>query len=667
MTTWTDRILREFTADLARLWIVADPDDVLLGEKILSGLRERGFDVLSFEDSIAFRAEYEERYRAAWDRGESGPSPALILQLRGTHVDDLPWDYQRQARKTSLSLFELFPRLSYSVVRQLRSELLPPLFEAQERHAHQPLGEAATKDFVLTHIFRMSPHFITRHEDLWRELLRLHYGEAALPPLLAQHVGQVVGAQGVFKNLPVAQLFADRNVTLRLVQEAWYRYLKGLGVTGTRIGEPPPPDYGTVIDIPFEHPDVRVLVDSMFLDGTLHPLVVERVPANMPEWVKVGVVKDPASLRNLIEAGVKALGQELPTRDSLHRDWTHFARKMGEVISRFHALDATRSKTLQSDLLKLQQKADEQLRAWIEKHYADLPSLPVAKGPVMVHHVPRFLAMRRGCGEEKIALLVFDGTSLDQWIQIRESVINHSKRLVFDENACFAWLPTLTSVSRQALFSGLRPREFGDSIETTIKEPALWSRFWQDNGLRVNEVYFRKSLKRISDLPDLEAQLSQAPVKVAGMVVDTVDEFVHGAVLGKREIASRITHWCETGFVDRLFELLLNKGFQVYVTSDHGNVEALGIGRPNQGVASEIRGERVRTYHSEALRVESAATYPETFQLEIAGLPGSFRPLFAGERGAFVQRGEQVVAHGGLSVEELFVPFIKVSYVSHSE
>jgi hypothetical protein len=151
------------------------------------------------------------------------------------------------------------------------------------------------------------------------------------------------------------------------------------------------------------------------------------------------------------------------------------------------------------------------------------------------------------------------------------------------------------------------------------------------------------------------------------MVVDTVDEFVHGAVLGKREIASRITHWCETGFVDRLFELLLNKGFQVYVTSDHGNVEALGIGRPNQGVASEIRGERVRTYHSEALRSESAATYPETFQLEIAGLPGSFRPLFAGERGAFVPRGEQIVAHGGLSVEELFVPFIKVSYASKSE
>ena len=42
MSAWIDRILKEFTADLARLWIAADPDNVLLDERVLSGLRERG-------------------------------------------------------------------------------------------------------------------------------------------------------------------------------------------------------------------------------------------------------------------------------------------------------------------------------------------------------------------------------------------------------------------------------------------------------------------------------------------------------------------------------------------------------------------------------------------------------------------------------------------------
>lgn len=182
MTGWVDRILKEFPADLARLWMVADPDDVLLDEQVLSGLRERGFEVLPFEDSVAFRAEYEERYRAAWDQGQPAPSSALILHLRDTNVSDLPWDYLRQARRLSLSLAELFPRLSYGVVRQLGGEMLEPLFEAHARHAHQALGESATKEFMLTHIFRLSSLLITRPEDLWRELLRLHYRDVELPP-----------------------------------------------------------------------------------------------------------------------------------------------------------------------------------------------------------------------------------------------------------------------------------------------------------------------------------------------------------------------------------------------------------------------------------------------------------------------------------------------------
>ncbi len=664
MTAWVDRILKEFPADLARLWIVADPDDVLLDEQVLAGLRERGFDVLLFEDSIAFRAEYEERYRAAWDQAEPGPSPALILHLRGTNISELPWDYLRQARRLSLSLAELFPKLSYAVVRQLGGELLEPLFEAQARHAHQSLGEAATKEFMLTHIFRISPHLITRPEDLWRELLRLHYREAALPPLLAQHVGQVVGDHSAFTGLPIFELFSQKSLTLRVVQDAWYGYLTKLGLTATGTGEPASPDYILHVDIPFEHHDVRVIVDSMFLEGTLHPLAIQGEPATLPEWARAGVVQDPASMRNLVLEGIKNLKAETPTIESSHRDWTHFSRRLGEVISRSHGLDAARAESIKEALRHVVVAADDRLREWVGRHYADLPSLPAAKSPVMVHHVPRYLALRRDNGEEKIALLVFDGLAVDQWIQIRESVMDRSQRLMFDESACFAWLPTLTSVSRQALFSGLRPREFADSIDTTAQEPMQWTRFWSDHGLRVNEVLYRKSIKRTDDLPALEAALTQPSIKVAGLVVDTVDEIIHGAVLGKRGISAQIANWCESGFVDRLFTLLLENGFHVYLTADHGNAEAVGIGRPNQGVASELRGERVRTYRSEALIAETAAANPQAFRLDVAGLPANFMPLFAAGRGAFVHKNEQVVVHGGVSVEELIVPFVKVSYVN---
>ena len=72
--------------------------------------------------------------------------------------------------------------------------------------------------------------------------------------------------------------------------------------------------------------------------------------------------------------------QTLPTVDSSFRDWTSTARKFGEVLARFHALDSVRAGRLRAAIVDLQTSADERLRQWTDKHYADLPSLPVAKG-----------------------------------------------------------------------------------------------------------------------------------------------------------------------------------------------------------------------------------------------------------------------------------------------
>ena len=277
----------------------------------------------------------------------------------------------------------------------------------------------------------------------------------------------------------------------------------------------------------------------------------------------------------------------------------------------------------------------------------------------MVHHVPRYLAMRRGFGEDRIALLVFDGLALDQWAQIRDHLSTKLPDFSADEGGCFAWLPTLTSISRQALFSGLKPREFQGSMDSTAQEPSLWTKFWQENGLRKPEVVFQKGLKRSDQLALLEDVLSKPTTKVAGLVVDMVDEIVHGAMLGKRGIAGQIREWCDTGFIEKLFLMLAQHGYHIYLTADHGNVDADGIGRLSQGVVSEMKGERVRAYRSEDL----AASVPpdiDAFQFSGPGLPSDFLPVYANERGAFVPRGNKIVAHGGMALEELVVPFVKI-------
>ena len=50
MSSWRDQILKEFTPQVSRLTLVADPDGLLLEEGILEGIRERGFELIPFED-----------------------------------------------------------------------------------------------------------------------------------------------------------------------------------------------------------------------------------------------------------------------------------------------------------------------------------------------------------------------------------------------------------------------------------------------------------------------------------------------------------------------------------------------------------------------------------------------------------------------------------------
>lgn len=658
MSAWTDRILQEFPADLSRFWIACDPDDLLLDERILHGLRERGFEVLPFEDSVAFRTEYEDRYRTAWDRGEEGASNALVLQLRGTDLNLLPWDYVRMGRKVSLSLADLIPKLSYGVIRHIDTEHHEALFVAHNKHATQPLGEAGTKDFILTHIFRISPYLLSRPEDFWREVLRLHYRGAGLPDLLAKHVATILKGTSL-GDLPIAELLSSKSDMVRAVQDAWGRFLSQCGVKSDRTSNDDATEAFPKVSVPFEHPDVRVIVDTMFLEGALQPAGALSLPADLPDWVMVGLVDDPQALGNLVSEGAKRTAADLPSVEATHRDWVEMARRLGEILSRFNSLSAEIAEPIKQQVRALQRDADERLKDWLLQHYADLPSLPAAKGPVMVHHVPRYLAIRRNAGEERVALLVFDGLAMDQWIQIRERLVARLPGFSADESGCFAWLPTLTSVSRQALFSGLKPREFSSSIETTSQEPSLWARFWQENGLRRSEIAYQKGLKRSEQLADVQEVISRPTTKVVGVVVDMIDEIVHGAMLGKRGVTSQIGAWCDTGFVEKLLLLLTKHGYQIYLTADHGNVDAEGIGRLSQGVVSEVRGERVRTYRSDALAALAPAEM-DAFRFDIPGLPPDFLPLYAGARGAFVPKGDQIVAHGGISVEELIVPFVKI-------
>ena len=367
--------------------------------------------------------------------------------------------------------------------------------------------------------------------------------------------------------------------------------------------------------------------------------------------------------------------KDLPTAESRYSDWIAFALKWAELSALVRTTDKhkfTRIKNQTAESLPcssvsicdskfsdLQSKINNLFAGWLTAHYASLINLPPTN-PAMLHHVPRRLARdMEDVRSSRVALLVVDGLALDQWITIRRILQELDHSLVMRESATFAWIPTLTSVSRQSIFSGKPPLYFSSSINSTGSEGNLWKQFWEGVGVPRPDIAYQRGLGDGDVAGVLEANIHPGKTRAIGLVVDKVDKIMHGMQLGAAGMHNQIKQWCQGGFLGSLIGYLLDHGYQVWMTSDHGNIECRGKGRPAEGVIAETRGERVRVYPTPELRSQVAGDFTFAREWQPVGLPSDYFPLVAGGSDAFVNPGNSIVGHGGIAIEEVIVPLVK--------
>ena len=658
MNSWRDRILEEFTPKVARLTLVADPDGLLLEERILEGIRERGFELIPFEDHVAFRYAYESGFRSRWDRGEQ-TELVVVVRSQVSDLSSLPYDLLQAGRRLSFNLGDIFPHLSYPVVTALDRGDLDALYEAQIKYVPGLLGDNATKEFILRHVFEVAPELIKQSSDLLRVLLRRHYWRQRIPNLLEERLIQLLRQNSSFNDWPLETLVPDREAFFTFLQERWPIFLERMiskRESGVRENDQP---YGLAIeglvDLPFDHHDIRVYMDNLFLEGLLHSVPHEQAAELSKTWAIIGVRSDPAGDRSRrLTKLIESIQKSIPVEDARHEEWFHIAHGWAELTVLAHEQGET-----PPQIKNLQIQVDNAFTAWLLKRYAGLANLP-PDPPVMLHHLPRFLAHYvEENRNSKVAMVLVDGLSLDQWIVVREALVSQHPKFRFREASTFAWVPSITSVSRQAAFAGKPPLYFPTSIQTTDKEPVLWLQFWADHGFSQNEVVYAKGLGDGS-LGDVEELLSHPKSRVAGLVIDKVDKIMHGMELGTAGMHNQVRQWAQQPYMAAFLDLLLDRGFRVFLTSDHGNVEARGCGSPSEGAVADLRGERVRIYSDELLRSKIKDQFPEAIAWPPAGLPDSYLPLLAPGRAAFIRNDEHVVCHGGISIEEMIVPFVHI-------
>src|ERR1019366_641899 len=234
MPDWRKQILQEYTPGVRPITAVADPDGLLTEPRLSQALSERGFESVLFEDSISFRFAYESRFRSRLDAGESIDLVVLVGDDASSLVK-LPFDVFAGARKLSFALADMFSQFSYPVLRALEPQYLDLLYEAQLRFSPGVLGENATKDFILRHVFEIAAELVKSDADLLRTLLRRHYRLQSIPQAFVERQVQVLHQGRRFPGWPLAELLTDRSLFYAFLQERWPRFLSSL--SGAPPGE----------------------------------------------------------------------------------------------------------------------------------------------------------------------------------------------------------------------------------------------------------------------------------------------------------------------------------------------------------------------------------------------------------------------------------------------
>jgi hypothetical protein len=655
LPNWHLKILEQLDTQLGHSFIADDPDCLLAEENLQRALLDRGFNLYFYEDPIELRYFLEEKV-------ESNRTNCLIsVDTDSYDINTLPFDILNWSKRLAVSLGDCFPDLSYSVLNSLEAEDLNALDSALQEYAPGPLNERASSDFVLRHVFKLAPEIIQTHSDLLRALLGLHYRDIDLPNILKARLIEMLMKRKHFSDWPIREIVSSKKNFFGFLQQHWAGYVYEVISSLERGIKEPKVVYLvnlTAVDniiLPFGHDDVRVYVDNLFLEGFLDPIEIAEPDRLSDHWCLIGVRQDPEKeLKKRITGLIKLCEENLPGVEDRHQQWLQFAYRWAELSAEYHF---NRVSFAAEQYAKLQQKIDQQFSQWLLEKFAGLHNHPPVP-PVMLHHAPRTMAREIDSGRTgKVAMILIDGLAIDQWVTLRNQLDLVEE---INESAVFAWIPTVTSVSRQSIFSGKAPYQFSNSIHTTSAEPKAWTQFWLDHGLEKNQIFYEKSLGT-DDVNALIERLSDRRLKAVGLVINTVDDMMHGMKLGSAGMHNQVKLWAKDGYLQNLIAALLDESFSVFITADHGNVEAIGSGKINEGAIAESRGERTRVYETETLRQSISVEHDETVSWPPVGLPNNYWPLVMKGRKAFVANNEKIVGHGGISIEEVIVPFITIS------
>jgi len=333
------------------------------------------------------------------------------------------------------------------------------------------------------------------------------------------------------------------------------------------------------------------------------------------------------------------------------------------------------------------QEANNEFFKFVSKNYASWVSPKSDDGPIMSHNLLKLKVFPHLQKNSSLFFILVDNLRFDQWKTI-QPIFSESFR-IHEEDTFYSILPTATQYARNAIFSGLLP------IDIERQFPSQWKNDEEEGGKNLFEEQFLKanlekagkadikfSYTKITNHHDGEKlvdnmhNLLQNDLNV--IVYNFVDMLSHARTEMEvlKELAgeessyrSLTASWFEHSPLHQALKKIADKKIQVILATDHGSTR---VKTPVKVIGDRQTTANLRYKHGRNLDYDQkdvlAFKNPKEAGLPVPHMNSSFiftkGDLFLcypNNYNHYANYYKNTFQHGGISLEEMIVPVIRMS------
>ncbi len=283
---------------------------------------------------------------------------------------------------------------------------------------------------------------------------------------------------------------------------------------------------------------------------------------------------------------------------------------------------------------------NEKFNEFLKTGYANVVSSTCGtKYPRIVTQVLPFISLQK---YKKVALVVVDGMNYWQALLLLRS-LQERLGVKAKVDCIYSWLPSVTELSRQAIFRGGVPSD--SYVQSPSNEEKLWKAFWDARRVPQYEMFYQHS--------GMIAE--ENSVKKLGYVSVDLDEKMHASE-DYMYLYDSTKRWVGSEEVVENFRHLLSKGYKVYITTDHGNVETRAYKRLD---SRDKLGADLSNRHITIPDEADKGIFESQYEGHILQVDSTSRTYYAVGNEAFSSE-KKMVTHGGTHWLEVLIPFITI-------